>query len=690
MVIFIWHTKPETNDNSAGRAMKSFSASFQCTIFCLLFLLAESGSAQSPINATILNPTGFLAPGESVDILVEIENPQGSGITITGISNFNFWSNLEISGELTRSETFPLYPNPSLCGSERQCLSSGSFPLLPGASAVIAVKAIRPDDVLAVGKALTMEFMRLQLQTGGIFGQDGILLGFRQEEILLGGMAAYIVSQDGSGDAAVFNQYAIEAEVPPVQEPQLSIRFNYPDSIPAGSNFNLTATIVNQGSQPIARVSPSFFFPFFVDAQSPGPEGSHADSYHVARCTSNCQVRGKFPLQPGASAEFDISNFYYQNEKLFSGDLRPLLPAFSSSDFYFRPSSTSIEPARFIQITSSRPGETPNPQEFLPSRQAVELIQSNSEMAPDIIFDPNTGYEWLRIAETVGMPLSQVLAKTAEGGRYEGFELASSSQVDTLLLNQLHASGIPAAAFALREPNTDVNDALYWIIDALGQARSPFAFVFFNGSSASTAGLVKDSAIFDEAIDGFTYVEISADAPAGNGFSSPRGRNLRSFGLPLNLFAPSGEPAWGYWMVRTNAAQEFLVLNRARFVDGELILPAVELGSEQLAVRMRFGNELTNFLQVISSSPPEIDFAIATFDEESRYLSIPEVDVPLGNDMTDVYRLRLRYLDDAQLPTVELIEAELIKQCVDEVIETPTEIPGLRSLSVTRNCEPVQ
>ena len=95
-----------------------------------------------------------------------------------------------------------------------------------------------------------------------------------------------------------------------------------------------------------------------------------------------------------------------------------------------------------ISISSPSGGESINEAAQVPNRSPMEIRELNNTGELVVVFDPNTGLEWLKLTEGEFFTLQEIQNETDAGGLFEGFELAGSTDVETLILNFIHASGL--------------------------------------------------------------------------------------------------------------------------------------------------------------------------------------------------------------------------------------------------------
>lgn len=437
----------------------------------------------------------------------------------------------------------------------------------------------------------------------------------------------YLVSDDGTGDPAEFDQYTID--LPPLIIPEVEFELEYPSELPAGSNFNLVAKLTNRSEIIITNLGSSV-------AQL--SSGTPPDLFHFNRCQSICTYVGEPEQLPGETTIWNLGDFFYDNNVL--AETQYDIESFSIQvrDAEFRTFQLAAgSPAVRIHVAAPPGGELENPIDRMPDR---EPFQYTSLASPDdylLINDPNTGYDWIRLDATKSVPVPEMLELLNTHPLLEGFDIARLSQVEQLILNFVHSSGVESTAYQLRNPGEDLNFILFAFLDAIGRTNGPFPF--FPG--VQTGGAVADKPIYTAFYTSpMTVSWVHAYQSSIPGIRPRHGLNQRVFEVTekdnINI---------GYWLLRTNQSQVTPPTGAVYFND-ELILPRVKVGNAYYHISMNFRNEVSGLLQVTdvvakSNSAVGID---AEFDEETGILDIPELQVQTGRNGFTNFHVQLEYV----------------------------------------------
>lgn len=225
--------------------------------------------------------------------------------------------------------------------------------------------------------------------------------------------------------------------------PPISAELHYPEEVAAGNAFQLEASVTNTGAQPLL-ITVSLVCPFTEIS------GAHRPSF---RAFDNplrpANHESPALLQPGQTEWLSLRSFHYEAETLFSGDLVLSECALRISDRYQDTMEQSLSPVH-IRIThegSPQNVSSSEPPDRLPLERRFDR-KPDAEI-PWMVYDPNTQLEWLPLTATQGQSLLQVMEQLQEGGRFEGFAVASLPELMTLVMNALHASGKTLPEYAL-------------------------------------------------------------------------------------------------------------------------------------------------------------------------------------------------------------------------------------------------
>jgi len=321
---------------------------------------------------------------------------------------------------------------------------------------------------------------------------------------------------------------------------------------------------------------------------------------------------------------------------LFDGEFRPAPPALIISDTLGRNSYPPIDPPAAVMVEHPRPVSDNPAVTLIPERQSLQLRDLRSPGDALLVHDPNTGYDWLRLGETVGLTPVQVRGELSPGGRFDGFRIASTSQVRTLLLNHLHASGVAARAFDLgSRPPAAVRGRLFELMQGLPVTDSRLG-------QQSARGFVSDPPPFEPAAEGgWTLLSLSI-RPDSGGFVAT------SQGLSTRVVPASGLDGYtefsGTWLVRTGQAEPERPADRVSFHQDILVLPDVLADGVHYRVSLAADNLLLNRLRLVDLAVRERSASPLVFDTRSGILDIENAVLLLPDGTGQHYDLRLRHL----------------------------------------------
>lgn len=486
-------------------------------------------SAQSEFELRVLNPTGFVAPGQLEEIIAEVFNPIDSGITIERVSGGGSGS----SGTLFQNAADPraLYMQMLQLrnrGGSRYRVVSGSYPVRPGESIQIVVRELQiPADA----------------PPGESIGLTGVSVGLDIDSILP--LEVYadldvmrIISADGRGDSAQFEQMDLANPQAGMLEAQLLAEFTYPNQVTAGESFDLQVTVTNQAESAIEINIPSTG----ERASSRNWLGEHARSYRFIPCRNECLASGNSELEQGDSLTLNLGTFHYENEDFFEGTL--ILKDYTLNVFDRLGRHENVlaiaDPITVSVIHTPGNESIYTNDEFQP--EPLQQLDLNNAGDGLVIYDPNTGLEWLKLTAGEGYSLEQMFVETRAGGVFEGFSLAGSTQVESLIVNHMNSTGETLEEYAVYSTIGSI-EPLQSLVELMGNIPTVNNTLGFNG-------IVNDSLPAEAGPEAeYTIMEVtvtSADPNAG-AFIISSTQGLRKYVRGLdNRFVEYT----GFWMVR--------------------------------------------------------------------------------------------------------------------------------------------
>jgi len=503
------------------------------------FSWMSPASAQSDPQVHVLNPTGFVRPGDWFEVYAELVNPADSGQVIDrvsggGRSGASFLSRSAFSRstfdpdqqtEIREARMQRARSNP---GGRHRAVS-GSFPVYPGESVVFVLMEEFMPGSAQPGQDRGFQRLSVKLDTGS---QDALPTTVYADLNVI-----RIASENGQGEESVFAGLDLASQHAGVMQADLYAEFNHPQEIVAGESFELEATIFNEGSNSVSIMLAALgTMSGFMNWQ-----GEHAQSYRFVSCAKACGLTGSIELAPGEFLRRQLGTFYYENDDFFSGDF--ILERFSLSvtdqlgRHEMRPATASPVLISVINQPNSRrlfSGNGPLPRPL----QLQDLYSPGDER---IVNDPNTGLDWLMLTEGEGYSVEAMLAANGPGGEFEGFRLASSREVETLYLNHMNASGVKLGDYAVYELVTEV-EALQNLVGLLGNIPTVNNTFGFNGIVSDDLPSRHD----ENAL--YTILELSVTASHPDRvmmFSGSQGLRKQQRRLENSLSAYTG-----YWLVR--------------------------------------------------------------------------------------------------------------------------------------------
>lgn len=616
------------------------------TILLLLYTPFALGQREiyTGFEVRIVNPTGFIAPGESVQIFVEISNPLESGSVLESISgggssglmsshsgSAGFVNFQQVSSSFQRSDLCPEF-SPSICAYE------SSFPLLPGETMTLAYDLIEPVEDLALGTALGKSRIHFYANVDG-----------ESRVIYSNNNLVYILSADGTGSESAFDDYQID--LPPIVVPELEVSYLYPNAVSAGSHFSMLASVRNTSSATVFDVRRDFSSPFGIEGIEP---------LRFNRCDYACLFVGTNGLAPGESIYLDIGQFFYIGEILQSASVEMDSFAFSLTDAQgrFMTVTPGTEPIQIV-ITGPEGGPVANPALNV-ARRSVPVVADLDQPGDELLLhDPNTGFDWIRLDASSGYSLADIESELAGNPLLTGFALASRRQVEQLIGNYLHAQGIRHIGLSGIPGGTGVNDALFEFIGLIGENSA----LGFGSSTTSTAGIVADKpGLNAQYPNNISVIEIKANLPGGSFGTFPRGvlasdRQTDHSNVSSTL---------GYWLVKAETdADTWLPAGRAYYLNDSLLIPSLDVEGMGYRAELNFRGSAGDILQLteLIELGTEAQDAVAHFDFSSGLLEIPLLRVVSGAlGAGEDYALTLRQLADTVPPLFLIESAEPVPQ----------------------------
>ncbi len=432
---------------------------------------------------------------------------------------------------------------------------------------------------------------------------------------------------------------AAQADTHTAPDVSFSIELIAPPHVEAGESFTVYAKVENQGEQ-------SLVYPAIL--RKPETYRNVEAGYRFLSCSTDCISVSE--IAAGQTVYMTVGSFRYVDGVFAAGEL-------AIDDFQFRYLWTDGLENQFIDLSSSlnvevqhTSGINDNPVLDLPSRTALQihdLLEAGDELR---LHDPNTGKDWVRFDASSSLVTEEVLAALAPGGDFEEYELARISQVEQLVINHMHASGLALQledVEALAEPA--VINAMLEFID-LVQPTSGF------GDLRIVRGAVADGRMYWEedagSIGGLTLA-VNLQSSHHCGCASPRGISRSSF--PLQLWQ-SPRSNQGVWLVKSPEPTPVRPVHRASFFDNELVIPAVRIDGVDFRVTLRLTDSHFDLLRVGALEPTTTSAEPVHFHADSGTVYLPEVIVIDNGGETSIGGVTLTLIEHTGTRLMQIVQ----------------------------------
>lgn len=619
----------------------------------LLSCLPHIAGAQGLVTASYENPANFIAPGESLGVLIRFTNPADSGFTVHDHSGPGLRSSITPTHPSASEKSSPENCNSTFGAFDRVCIESGSFPIAPGESAVIKLFEVTALPELEVGTVIEYSGMNVS-----VYDEQRA-----SQRTFPPGSIVFIVTPDGEGDPAVFEQYNIHPDVEPYTLPRLTIDYHHLTEIAAGEGFHVIAQIQNTGTSTLQSLIPRGLNLFTTAT------GAHADSFDIVPCPTDCILRGQLPLAPGETLSLDIGNWYYRADMLFNGEVRLNDLEISTSDSEGRSGDAVITSEGVTVNVVSANGTIPNYAYLGLSQQPLELRDLNSSGDQLIVRDYNTGYDWLKLSVSEGKTLTEIEQLYAFDGPYAGFSLATAEQVEDFIFNYLRDQGMNLLPHQIQVYSDQLNDRLKDFaayMEAEGVRGNGFLSVSSDSDDAATSyhqrykGIVRNSPLRDaDKSNRRTLVNFETFYASNSPNSFFVSYSPKVSRTETNLSTNSTEQF--AWLVRSNEPPRLIPFRSTYYVLEELSASSVQVGQDYYDIKMRFRNRLSNLVQLVSATPVSPSITSNVFDAANNRLTLPEVILPTGVRDNDTYSVEMEYIDGTDPALFWLIRSDLTK-----------------------------
>lgn len=415
----------------------------------------------------------------------------------------------------------------------------------------------------------------------------------------------------------------------------ITATFEYPAEIQNGDTFPVYVRIQNNSDQSIEAPLPSYVL-----------MRSDTDLIYLSNfCRMHCLFARSRTIKPGGNVLVHMGDVYTNEPgriegQITYGDAR-IIGYTSDRQLYV------IDVEDTLPITIKPSPRIPGP--GIPARR--QHLQLSQDLK--VVHDPNNGYDWLRFDETVGITNEQLQSRLQPGGDLHGFHIASRSQVQTLIQNQLLAAGVaaqgPGFSNFLGIDGLTALQQLVELLQATGETGNKW---FTNGVVSDPIPLIGDQAQF---VTLTLYGDKTLDTLF---FSSPFG--LHTTTVDEAALATDSAKT-GVWLVRGAEMNRHKSSGRATYVNDYLFLPNVLIDGNHYRLEMyRKEGTVPSFVatDIRAATAADLTQPAAQFDPVTGHLSVGNVEV-LSDFRAGKYDLKLQMIPETDLPLARLVEMSL-------------------------------
>ena len=421
---------------------------------------------------------------------------------------------------------------------------------------------------------------------------------------------------------------------PPVfLELDISTTFEYPAEVQQGDIFPVYVRIQNNSDQTIEAPLPSSVL-----------MRSDADLFYFSDfCRMHCLFAQSRMIAPGGSVLLHMGDVYTNHSGLSEGQVgygdARLAGLTEDGQLY------AIDIEDTLPVTITPVTGLPDPV-VPPPRQPLELSEDQK-----VVRDPDTGYDWLRFNNTVGITKEELYSRLQPGGDLHGFNIASRYQVQTLIQNHLAAAGVASVRFELDDfiggaARTPLQN-LVQLLQPTGETEKKF-FI---------SGVVSDANPLLDNQPRFTTLTLYGDKTLDTiWFSSPFGLHAQVIDEPT-LLDDSAET--GVWLVRGAPVNEQRHPGNARYTSDYLFLPNVVIDGNSYRVDLfRKEGTVPSFVvtDMRNSLPEDLTKPAVVFDAATGRLRADNVEVVTELPAGD-YDLELELVPGTDPYLTRLIDA---------------------------------
>lgn len=409
----------------------------------------------------------------------------------------------------------------------------------------------------------------------------------------------------------------------------VSATYEYPAEVTQGETFPVYVRIRNNSDHVIEVPFPHYVL-MLSDARL---------VYQGQPCSLHCVFSRSRMIEPGGSVLIHAGDVHTSTPGLNESQVGygdAALVGFTADGERYRIDIEDILPVTIVPATL-----TPAP--TAPPRQP--LVVSADEKT---VYDPNTGYDWLRFEESVGVTEQELHSRLQAGGDLQGFSVASHHQVQELLLNHLHAAGIAATPADLFSVFLNARNAVAQFVDVM-------QYIDENDNKLIISGIVSDSVPDMDGQRQYAIVQAAGDKnPDSTSFSSPMALDVS---VVDDAALQADRSTTGVWLVKGAPVDRHLSSGKATYADDYLFLPNVRIDGVHYRLEMyRKDGTQPSFVitDIRAASAADLTRPAVEFDAGTGHLVISDVEI-ISDWPAGTYDLTLAIVPETDLPLAILL-----------------------------------
>ncbi|MDO9518906.1 MAG: hypothetical protein Q7L19_01665 [Pseudohongiella sp.] len=425
----------------------------------------------------------------------------------------------------------------------------------------------------------------------------------------------------------IFSQFSFSAHAQDDIHDGVELSLIYPDSVNAGNPFHIYARVYNGSGK--ALVFPTITHPEWTE-----------NGYSYRRCISHCQEQAD--INPGETRVMPAGLFYASGDSLQAGELR--IDGFRFFSLGLAELKNQLTPfdSFTTEVTLGNSASTPNPLLYpIPQKHSLQLIDHSHTGDQLLVHDPNTGYDWIRFELSRNRTANEILNAISPDGAFRDFKVARAFQVEELILNHLHAKGLPAQSSDLYSlPPRQHRSAIDEFLELIQPGQQV-------GTPAYILGAIADKPLaFDYQPGSISILRIFGTSEDTCGCAPAGG--IHRGGMPMSIWEHS-QPDLGAWLVRGASLPE-RPLDVSSLFDDELFIPVLLIDGNAYQAVLRLSDNISGVFILAELMPTEPTTGAPVFKADTGSIFIPRVEQINSDDSRVRYPLILELVPDTSPP----------------------------------------